>query len=83
MNVREGLHKCHSHRRARQASPDKNKCPHSSLDEGCPLMEAMSDMVIPREDNPAASPHFREPLHITRVLRKMLIMRLALCPGLS
>ena len=46
-------------------------------------MEAMSDMVIPREDNPATSAYFTKPLLITRVLRKMLIMHLDLCPGLS
>ena len=79
---RQRLNKRISHRWARQAPSGKHKGAHSSLDEGCPLMETMSDLVISRKDNPPARAYITKPFHILYVLAKVIIVYLDHCSGL-
>jgi hypothetical protein len=79
---RQRLHKRFRHRWTRQASSGKHKGAYSSLDERCPLMEAMPDPVISREDNPPTWSHITKPFHIVYVLGEVIIVNLDHCSGL-
>jgi hypothetical protein len=80
---RQRLNKCISHRWARQASSGKHKGSHFSWDERCPLMEAMPDLVISREDNPPTRTYITKPFHILYGLVEVIIVYLDYCSGLS
>jgi hypothetical protein len=73
---RQRLHKRCGHRGTRQAASRKHKSAYASLDKCCPLMEAMADLVIAREDNPPTRADNTKPFHIMGILAEMIIVYL-------
>src|SRR5438093_5112891 len=78
---RQRLHKRFGHRWTRQGSSGKHKSSYSSLDERGPLMGAMSDLVISREDDPPARAYITKPFHIHCSLAEVIIVYLDHCSG--
>jgi len=79
---RQRLHKRFGHRWARQGSSGKHKGSHASLDKRCPLMGAMSDLVISGEDDPPTRAYITKPFHILCILAEVIIMELDHCSSL-
>ena len=75
----QSVHKGRSDPRTRHAAPNKHEGSYPSLDEGCPLVGAITDTIIPREHNPAMAPYLPEPLLIACVLGEMVIVHLDCC----